>query len=326
MFSFLKRSRKSSPVGRKASSFRPACEALEDRLVLSTFYVTNTADNGAVGTLRWAVNEANWDSSRGVSDTIVFANSLRGSTIKLSHGALELKPVRSFTVGVTIDGGNAVTIDGGGVYEGFFVDHGANVQLKNLTVKNGYAYKGGAAANYGTLNLNNCTLAGNQAAYGGALYNAAGSNLYLYNSSLTSNTATQNGGGLDNDGTVMAYYDSFVKNRANYGGGIANFGNLEAVENCYFASNNAVFSGGALYNGGQATLGNTWFSGNSARYGGATADFGYLNMGGCTFHYNSASVHGAANYVGHGYRNSYHESKDSYFSNTAPDHYDIWYA
>jgi predicted outer membrane repeat protein len=325
MFSFLKRSRKPSPAARKSVTFRPTMDALEDRVVLSTFYVTSTADSSSVGTLRWAVGEANYDSSRGVSDTIVFAKSLSGSTIKLKYGALELKAVKGLA-GVTVDGGSAVTIDGGSVYEAFFIDHGANVQLKNLTVKNGYAYQGGAASNHGSLNVYNCTLTGNQAAYGGALYNAAGANLYLYNSTLSSNSATQNGGGLDNDGTVLAYNDSFVKNNANYGGGIANFGDLEAVENCYFASNRVGFSGGALYNGGQATIGNGWFTSNQAYYGGAIADFGSLNMGGTTFHYNSAVYHGAAIYVGHGHKSTFHESKDSYAGNSAPDHYDIWFA
>src|SRR5262245_47856550 len=36
----------------------PALQALEDRRLLSKFHVTSTADDGSVGTLRWAVQQA----------------------------------------------------------------------------------------------------------------------------------------------------------------------------------------------------------------------------------------------------------------------------
>src|SRR5438477_12918267 len=41
MFTFLKRSRKPSPASRKASTFRPTFEALEDRTLLSASAISN---------------------------------------------------------------------------------------------------------------------------------------------------------------------------------------------------------------------------------------------------------------------------------------------
>ena len=41
---------------RRPAFRRPLLEVLEDRTVPSTFTVTNTLDDGSVGSLRWAIN------------------------------------------------------------------------------------------------------------------------------------------------------------------------------------------------------------------------------------------------------------------------------
>ncbi len=53
------------------SSFARHMERLEERLLLSTFTVTDLLDDGNPGSLRWAINEVNGDTSRG-TDTIDF--------------------------------------------------------------------------------------------------------------------------------------------------------------------------------------------------------------------------------------------------------------
>jgi hypothetical protein len=329
MFDFLRRSRKPSPVSRKANSFRPALEGLEGRLALSTaaahFNVTSALDNGAVGTLRWAVGQANADTMSGVSATVSFASSLRGSTIKLTRGDIEFTPARGLCA-LTVDGGSAVTVSGNNGTQVFVVDSRANVQLSNLTITNGFAYKGGAAQNWGNLGLENCTLSNNGASYGGAIYNGAGGTLNLFDSTLSGNTASQEGGGIYNAGTVMANNDALMNNTANYGAGISSYGNLEMLTNCYFYHNTAVYGGGALYNGGQASIGRDQFLANSARYGGAIDDYGSLNISFSDFRNSYASIHGAAIFVGHGYLSTFHETSDSFSGNSSPDHYNEWYA
>src|SRR6516164_4800316 len=62
---------------RKAPPRAPlAVELLEDRAVPSTFTVLNTLDDGSVGSLRWAVGQANANAG---PDTIVFDPTVFGT-------------------------------------------------------------------------------------------------------------------------------------------------------------------------------------------------------------------------------------------------------
>ena len=55
----------------KKSSFPCGVQRLEERVLLSTFTVVNTLDDGSTGSLRWAINQVNADKSKAV-DTIDF--------------------------------------------------------------------------------------------------------------------------------------------------------------------------------------------------------------------------------------------------------------
>ena len=72
-------------AGRRRLS--PVVLALEDRRLLATFPVTSTADDGSVGTLRWAVQQADVATT---PSTIDFNLGNRPVTIALSQGTLEL--------------------------------------------------------------------------------------------------------------------------------------------------------------------------------------------------------------------------------------------
>src|SRR4051794_25130181 len=75
---------------------RLVLEELERRQLLSTYPVTSMADDGSLGTLRWAINRANGDA---VPDVIVFAIESGGvRTITLSS------PLPVITSPVMIDG------------------------------------------------------------------------------------------------------------------------------------------------------------------------------------------------------------------------------
>ena len=75
--------------------YQPSVDAVESRLLLSTFTVTSTADSGP-GTLRYAINEAN---AEGGSNTIAF--DIPGSGPQVISPMSELPPIIS---PVTIDG------------------------------------------------------------------------------------------------------------------------------------------------------------------------------------------------------------------------------
>ena len=76
--------------------FRPLVDLLEDRLAPSTYMVTNTMNDGSNGSLPWAVNQADSDTSGGPVainfDPTVFATpqtiGLAGS-LNLSNAAGE---------------------------------------------------------------------------------------------------------------------------------------------------------------------------------------------------------------------------------------------
>jgi hypothetical protein len=82
--------RKARSPGRKTDPFRfvPRLEALEERLVPSTYTVTKTADDNSVGTLRWAIGQADTFPN---SSTINFKIGSGLQTIILSHDEPVLK-------------------------------------------------------------------------------------------------------------------------------------------------------------------------------------------------------------------------------------------
>jgi hypothetical protein len=107
---------------------------LEDRTVPSTFTVVNTLDDGSVGSLRWAVGQAN--SQPGV-DTIDFDSGVFSAprTITLSGGQLEL----SDTAGATSIAGPAagVTVSGSGLSRVLRVDALVTASISGMTITGG---------------------------------------------------------------------------------------------------------------------------------------------------------------------------------------------
>src|SRR5215467_7376270 len=95
------RTGRSRRADNRLRSYRPHLEPLEARWLLSTFTVLNNLDSGA-GSLRDAVSQANMAAG---ADTIQFAPGLRGQTITLTGGELDV------TDSVTIDG-SGVTVSG----------------------------------------------------------------------------------------------------------------------------------------------------------------------------------------------------------------------
>jgi Bacterial Ig-like domain (group 3)/Right handed beta helix region len=289
-------------AGRQRTRRRtPELLRLENRQLLSTFDVTSTADDGSTGTLRWAVQGANADTS---PCTIVLELGTTAATITLTQGALDLtntsQPV-SIEDGtgqgpVTINGDYSVTV---GVVSVFEVESGVTASLSGMTITGVVLPEIGGSAmavrNYGDLTLSGCTVSGNsglgiysgsQAALltltdctisgnsggtvGGSLIEGGGlanrGTASLTDCDIIDNSAGAGdtfGGGVDNTGTATLVDCTLTGNSADSGGGLANaFGTL-TLTGCTIGSNSA-YGGGGLATSGTATLTNCTISGNSA--------------------------------------------------------------
>ncbi len=258
----------------------------------TTWTVSDLADDGTSGTLRYIIAEA------ASGDTIIF--SVTG-TITLTSGQLEISQ------SLTITGPGATSLFINGNYAGvnvFEIDSGATVSISGVTIENAAGGNGGSGiANSGTLTLTNSTVSGtgSEAPYGEGGINNSGT-LTVTNSTISGNYGP-NGGGINNSGTLTVTNSTFSGNNGfspGGGGGIFNgsFGTA-TVTNSTFSGNSGGRSGhgsGGISNSGTLTVTNSTFSGNNgggsgtAIGGGGISNGGTLTVSFSTFSGNSTSA------------------------------------
>jgi hypothetical protein len=274
--------------------FVPRLEALEDRTVLSTLTVLNTADSGA-GSLREAIATAS------SGDTIDFAHNLSGKSIVLTSGQL----VVSKDLDIEGPKMQLLTISGNGASRVFDITAGATVTIAGLTIANGLAqgadFGGGGILNESgnKLTLNGDLLAHNVSlgGVGGGLWNQPGASATVSGCSFSDNQAIgvlgvfgapgdsgAEGGGIDNDGTLSVTDSTLSHNQA--------VGGADATGGSSFAS------AGGLANDGNVSVTNSTFTDNQARaaasgtyrqgYGGGFFNFAQATVTGCAFTGNEA--------------------------------------
>ncbi|MFI5454074.1 MAG: choice-of-anchor Q domain-containing protein [Isosphaerales bacterium] len=268
---------------------RPVFLALEDRRLLSSFTVTSTADDGSTGTLRWAVTQANSDTS---PSTIEIQLGTAPATITLSQGQLELS---NTSESITINDGTGqgpVAINGNRRQRVFQIDPTVTASLSGLTIEDGdpgIGYSGGGLYNDGTMTLTGCTIIGN---YSG-LYNKGTAT--LTNCTVSSNSSSAGGGGgLQNTGTATLTGCIISGNRASNGttlgaGGLQNKGTA-TLTGCTISGNYASNGNGGLDNRNKATLTDCTISGNTGFDGGVSNSYNNatLMLTNCTISGNHA--------------------------------------
>ena len=292
----------------------------------ATLTVTSTADDGSVGTLRWAVTVSQ------DGDTINF-NLAYPATIAL--GDFDMVINHSFTITgpgsgkLTIDSSNnhgdriftlkagtvsisGLTLTGGGGKgsdsslngEGGAIYSAGTLSLSDVTVTNNHVSAqgvgGGGIFSSGTLSLSGCTVEGNQA--GGLTMGVDQSNQPI----------VVRGGGIRNQsGSLTVSNSTIANNFAHEGGGIWTNGTQFSVSGSTFSGNqagvgvstNLNLEGGGIYirsSVGGATVANSTFVNNQGKiYGGAIT----INSGGSqpdvtvsdsTFSANTAHTAGGA--------------------------------
>ena len=238
-------------------------------------------------------------------------STFAGNTNALGNGGV-INSQGNVTLGAVSLGTSASSNQaarGGAIYN----DTTANLTANNTSFQNNIANynggDGGAIYNSGMItSLNLVNIAGNTATNnGGGIYNDGTGMINVFNARVISNIAdTGSGAGIYNDGIINRITSSvFTGNKAEQGNGgaIYNVGEINNIEtNTTFGetgNGNTALNGGAIYNKGVITLGNnTSFTENIAtENGGAVYNAGgTLNLADTTFTNNQAATAGGALY------------------------------
>ena len=167
-------------------------------------------------------------------------NAAPGDTIVLAANGTytldgtELEIVKKLTIN-----GRGATISGNAASRVIYVENTGNLTLRDVIITGGSAEEGGGIFNSGTVTLKD-------------------------KSSVTGNTASVSGGGINNEyGTVTLKDKSSVSGNTatgGNGGGIFNGGTVTLSDKSSVSGNTAAGNGGGIYNGG--TLNNANAGGN----------------------------------------------------------------
>ncbi len=263
--------------------------------------------------LREAITNANNDAATypdcgmgGGNDGIFFSDSLGTASIILGSAL----PTISDTDGLTIWGGDDITVSGNNSSRVFAVGSGAPLTLDSLTVVNGKVTSGVGGGIFnaaGTLTLTNCLLTGNSAVdgVGGGIYSTGGT-LTITDSIFTANSATYVSSGGYGGAVYNAAGDTATITRTIIsgnsadirGGGLYNYFGTTTITDSTFSSNSMSSpgdGGGGIYNDqGTLTITHSTFSGNTANSSGSNGggifnSLGTLNITRSTFSNNSVT-------------------------------------
>lgn len=207
-----------------------------------------------------------------------------GATLELGEGTFVETIIVTRSLSIHGAGPAKTHLDAGGSGRVLKVERGAVVRLSGATLRNGRTYMelekdgagiwnlgeltivdcvvtgniaaddGGGIRNEGRLQINRCSITGNQATgwggAGGGLYNPAlggpDAGAVIRNSTIDHNSASNNGGGIWNDGRVELINCTISGNRAGAtGGAIRNNGTMR-IRSCTIVDNIAVARGGGV--------------------------------------------------------------------------------
>lgn len=249
-------------------ALRPELMSLEERQLLAQYTVNSLADDGSVGTLRWAVGLANQQTG---ADSIVFSSLFdTPQTITLTAGPLTITTDAQTTIAGP--GANLLTINGAGK-SGVFVFDSADVFMTNLTITGGSSTVGGGIRNDGgVLTLSNVAVTGNTATdFGGGIATRFGGSTTFLSGLVSNNTAAKGGAGLYNQAANLALQNVTVTANtasAGPGGGVSTVSGTTSLLNATVTANTATSAGGLSITGGGTTVINTIIAANT---GGDTA-------------------------------------------------------
>ena len=184
----------------------------------------------------------------------------------------------------TIDNnsGNSQSGNGGGI------DNDSTLSITNSTISGNSAGLGGGINNAGDLTVNNCLVSDNSA-IGTSSVDGDGGGIDTYNngivtiteSTISNNTASFTGGGIENDdGTLTVTESTISGNSSGFGAGICNDSGTTVVDST-ISGNLASNMGGGVWNDGTLAINDSTIALNNvanAGYGGGV----YVSSGTAT--------------------------------------------
>lgn len=198
----------------------------------------------------------------------------------------------------TVDGANAITLDGSGSAALIQVFASASLELHDIVLANGAFNGAHPIENFGTLTLDGVEVRGHvsNGGSGGAISNTG--ELHVRASTFISNSAASpaDGAAIYNDSGVVVVEDGWfegnqVTGGLGVGGAIAHVGGSMTVVDSTFRFNEAL-DGGAIYVGPGAALTVTAssFLSNTAGYGGGIESWGETDIDASLFEGNQANI------------------------------------
>ena len=229
------------------ASSAPVVEALERRVLLSTYVVANLNGSGP-GSLQDDIQMSN---TAGGTNTITFAPGLHGMITPIGG-----YPAISDNLTIVGPGPSVLMLNGENNPVNFTIDGGVSVSISHLTINYSQAIN-----NLGALALSDCNISNNRgnAPGGGAIY-SNGPLLTITDCTFDSNgvlgsepngTAGDGGAIYAASGKVIITGSTFTNNRAGFGALGASGGR-----------------GGAIFSAANLTLINDTITGNETGYGG----------------------------------------------------------
>jgi predicted outer membrane repeat protein len=252
------------------------------------YAVTSLGDSGN-GTLRAAINAANGTTD---NDRIFFDINLDicGGTclIRLTSGELVINSAAS--AGTLLISDNSLsyrfTISGNSSSRVFYLNSGANLTVKGVTITSGNGNgtdsvdgRGGAIHSRGTLILQNSIVSGSRSfEEGGGIYSQG--TLTLTNSTISGNRSSINGGGIYSLSTVTLTNSTISGNESTFeGGGIyslttLNLTSVTVTKNKSTSTGCTTCAGGIFKSGSiAANIKNTIIAANTVANASASPDF-----------------------------------------------------
>jgi CSLREA domain-containing protein len=174
---------------------------------------------------------------------VVVNSTFSGNHANWYGGAIYSGYIGGATVRNSTFFSNTASSGGGGIYAGTALTVTSSLFLSNSTTSNGGAIYTYVPTFGGAHTVDNCTFDGN--------------------------TASDDGGGIENDGPTTVSRSTFTRNSASQGGGIDNGYHRLVIVNSSLYDNHARDKGGGLANWWIVVMTNTTFVSNTATNGGA---------------------------------------------------------